>query len=74
MLDLAYPECRLGIEYNGLCHAEPTRFARDLRRHARLLDLGWRFYRFTAADVLHRPDRTLAMVRRALHHRVRHSA
>jgi hypothetical protein len=65
-LDLAYPEHRLGIEYDGLTHAEPRRYAADLRRHSRLLDLGWRVYRFTAADVLHRPDRTLALIARAL--------
>lgn len=65
-LDLAYPEHRLGVEYDGLTHAEPHRYAADLRRHSRLLDLGWRVYRFTAADVLHRPDRTLALVTRAL--------
>lgn len=66
-LDLAYPEQRLGVEYDGLTHAEPGRYAADLRRHSRLLDLGWRVYRFTAADVLHRPDHTLALITRALH-------
>jgi len=65
-LDLAYPERLLGVEYDGLTHAEPGRYAADLRRHARLLELGWRVYRFTAVDVLRRPERTLSMIARAL--------
>jgi very-short-patch-repair endonuclease len=65
-LDLAYPEHRIGIEYDGGVHTRPDTVLRDIGRHTALLDQGWRVYRYTKLDVLHRPDRVVAQLRRAL--------
>jgi hypothetical protein len=46
-LDLAYPEHRIGIEYEGGDHGRPDRVLRDVGRYTRLVDDGWRMYRFT---------------------------
>jgi very-short-patch-repair endonuclease len=40
-LDLAWPQLRIGIEYDGAYHGEPGQHSRDLRRHNRLRALGW---------------------------------
>lgn len=65
-LDLAYPDHRVGIEYDGREHTRPERVLRDIRRGTRLVDQGWRIYRYTAAEIYTEPDRILAEVRRAL--------
>ncbi|GAA0900082.1 hypothetical protein GCM10009557_76190 [Virgisporangium ochraceum] len=65
-LDLAYPEHRLGLEYDGDHHRERDTFRRDAVRLNRLNLLGWTVLRFTADDVLRNPDRTLAHIRAAL--------
>jgi AbiEi antitoxin C-terminal domain/Protein of unknown function (DUF559) len=65
-LDLAYPEHLIGIEYDGAVHTAPDAVLRDIARHTALLDKGWRVYRYTKADVLHRPDRIVAQLDRAL--------
>ncbi len=65
-LDLAYPQVRLGIEYDGAEHRTQRRAMRDLDRQARLSRLGWRVLRFTAAEVLGRPQVVAARVGRAL--------
>ena len=65
-LDLAYPRQRIGIEYDGGYHLMPEQVAKDIRRGTRLIDLGWRVYRFTAPDVLRTPQRTVNLVRAAL--------
>ncbi len=65
-LDLAYPERRLGVEYEGDHHRGRGVFAHDLRRINALKLLGWRVPRFGAADVFGQPDRIVAQVRAAL--------
>ena len=65
-LDLAYPEQRIGIEYDGADHTQPDRVLRDIRRTTRLVDHGWRLYRYTRLDIHHHPDRIVAEVRRGL--------
>lgn len=65
-LDLAWPEARVGVEYDGGLHLDPARVRRDIARHTRLLDLGWRVYRYTVADLLGGLDRIVADLRRAL--------
>jgi very-short-patch-repair endonuclease len=65
-LDLAYPEQRIGIEYDGGVHTRADTVLRDIGRHTALLDQGWRVYRYTKLDVRHRPDRIIAQLRRAL--------
>lgn len=64
-VDLAWPEQRVAVEYDGLWHAEPGQFARDRRRLNRLHAAGWRVVFVTAAD-LHRPAEVLARIRAAL--------
>ena len=50
-LDLAYPEVRLAIEYDGRDHRDPARAIRDLRREAYLARCGWDALRLRAASV-----------------------
>jgi len=59
--DLYYREQRLGIECDGETHR--ASLVDDNRRQNRLLMAGVRLLRFTAADVLRRPDSVLAQVR-----------
>lgn len=54
-LDLAYPELKIAIEYDGREHLKPARARRDLRRQAYLTAEGWTVLRFSAAVVLYEP-------------------
>lgn len=62
-LDLAYPHCRLGLEYDGrAAHTEPSAFDRDRERHNELIASGWTLLRFVARDVLWRPQYVVRQV------------
>jgi len=65
-LDLAYPEVRLAIEYDGAEHRTQRRARRDLVREAALTAAGWHIVRFDADVMLFRPDRLVAAVRAEL--------
>lgn len=66
-LDLAYPEHRLGVEYDGGGHfATPEAARADAQRHTRLVAAGWRVLRYTAEEMRHARDRIVDDVRRAL--------
>jgi hypothetical protein len=65
-LDLAYPEVRLGIEYNGADHLRPDRALRDLEREQLLVAAGWRIIRFGAVTTLRYPRTIAARVRQEL--------
>lgn len=65
-LDLAYPERRIGIEYEGAEHVRPERVLRDIGRGTDLVDHGWRLYRFTKYEVYGEPDEIVAKIERAL--------
>jgi very-short-patch-repair endonuclease len=65
-LDLAYPGHAIGIEYEGNDHTTPQGVRRDIGRYTRLLDLGWRIYRYTGTDVYCDPERIVAELTRAL--------
>jgi hypothetical protein len=66
-LDLAYPEHRLGVEYDGGDHfATPEAARADARRHTRLVAAGWRVLRYTSGEMRQAPDRIVAEVRHAL--------
>jgi very-short-patch-repair endonuclease len=65
-LDLAYPAQRIGIEYEGADHARPERVLLDAGRYTRLVDAGWRIYRFTKYQVYAEPDEIVATIGRAL--------
>lgn len=66
LLDMAYPEDRVGMEFDGRYHQEGAAFRADLARHNRLVALGWRVLRASSADVLRYPDRFAAQVRALL--------
>lgn len=64
-VDLAFPEQRVAVEYDGAWHGEPGQFARDRRRLNALQACGWRVLHVTAAD-LHHPEALLARLRALL--------
>ncbi|MGY1644017.1 endonuclease domain-containing protein [Geodermatophilus sp. SYSU D00703] len=64
--DLAWPEHRVIVEFDGDVHRERDVFVNDVRRQNRLVAAGWTVLRFTSADVLGRPDEVIAEIRRAL--------
>nr|WP_239520910.1 DUF559 domain-containing protein [Blastococcus saxobsidens] len=61
-VDLAFPESRVAIEYDGAWHAEPGQFRRDRRRLNRLVEAGWTVLHVTAAD-LRDPEALIARIR-----------
>ncbi|WP_232664520.1 endonuclease domain-containing protein [Pseudonocardia sp. TRM90224] len=68
-LDLAYPEERIGIEYEGAVHTNPNAVLSDTGRYTRLVAAGWRMYRFTKRDIWSDPDRIATTIRDALRSR-----
>jgi hypothetical protein len=64
-LDLAWPEPMIGIEYEGDPHTEPEQVLRDVGRYTRLVDRGWRIYRYTKLEVYGEPERIIAELTRA---------
>jgi very-short-patch-repair endonuclease len=64
-VDLAFPDRRIAVEYDGLWHAEPGQFGRDRRRLNRLVAAGWIVLHVTAAD-LHDPEVLVARIRELL--------
>lgn len=62
-VDLAYPELRIAIEYDGLWHADSDQFRKDRRRLNALVAAGWVVLHVTAGD-LRRPDDLVDRVRR----------
>ncbi len=65
-LDLAYPEQRVGVEYDGGEHLRPDQVRKDIARHTRLVAAGWRVYRYTSDEMRREPDRIVADVAAAL--------
>jgi uncharacterized protein DUF559 len=64
--DLAYPQVKLAIEYNGADHLQPDRALRDLEREQLLVAAGWRIIRFGAVTALYHPRTIAARVRQEL--------
>lgn len=64
-VDLAFPDARVAIEYDGAWHAEQGQFAKDRRRLNALVAAGWTVLHVTAAD-LRDPDALVARVRALL--------
>jgi hypothetical protein len=50
-VDLAFPEERLAIEYEGAYHFDGVQIARDDVRLRRLVEAGWRVIRLSASDL-----------------------
>ena len=67
-LDLAYPEAKLGVEYDGADHWLQRR--EDDRRRARIREQGWEVLVYSADDIFKTPLRTAAEVRRHLRMRL----
>lgn len=66
-VDIAFPARRVAIEIDGWAwHTDVERFRRDRRRQNTLVLAGWTVLRFTWDDLIHRPDRVVAEIRRAL--------
>ena len=65
-VDMAWPEQRVVVEFDGDVHRQRDVFVNDLRRQNRLVAAGWTVLQFTSADVLGRPDDVIAEIRRAL--------
>jgi hypothetical protein len=65
-VDLAYPRVRVAIEYEGEHHLiDPKQWAKDIARHADLVEHGWLVIRVTKAQ-LEAPEQLIARVRRAI--------
>ena len=64
-VDLAFPEHRIAIEYDGAWHGNPGQLARDRRRLNALQVAGWTVLHVTATD-MHRPDVLIESVRQLL--------
>ena len=63
--DLAWPDQKVLVEFDGDVHRERDVFVNDLRRQNRLIAAGWTVLRFTSADVLGRPHEVVREIRRA---------
>ena len=68
-VDLAYPQWRIALEYEGDHHRERAQFRRDIARVNALRQAGWLVLRFTADDVLRHPDRVVRHVLAAIRER-----
>ena len=65
--DLAYPEHRLAVEYDGRQHAESQQqWERDVDRREGLDPDGWRLVVVLAKGIYREPERTLERVTAAL--------
>jgi hypothetical protein len=64
--DLAWPEQRVIVEFDGDGHRERHIFVSDLRRQNGIVLAGWRVLRFTSADVFGRPTTLLTTIGGAL--------
>jgi very-short-patch-repair endonuclease len=64
-VDLAFPEAKLAVEYDGEEHDDALDRARDVRIGA----LGWHVMRFQAVDVYRRPQRMVDAVRQQVRER-----
>ncbi|WP_326555379.1 endonuclease domain-containing protein [Micromonospora sp. NBC_01813] len=65
-VDLAYPQWRIAIEYEGDHHRERATFRKDVYRFNALREAGWLALRFTADDVLRRKEQVAQKVRHAI--------
>jgi hypothetical protein len=63
-VDMAWPEYRVIVEYDGTVHLPEAQRRKDALRRNLLQDAGWIVIVFTAADLRH-PERMAALVRAA---------
>lgn len=50
-VDLAWPEARLIVEYEGEYHFDGVQIAKDDERYERLVAAGWRVIRLSSHDL-----------------------
>ncbi len=55
-LDLAWPDARFGLEYDGDQHRDPQRFAEDIARQEMVQDERWSLMRMTRTDLFDHPE------------------
>jgi hypothetical protein len=66
-VDLAYPELKIAIEYEGDQHrTDPAQWQRDIEKHERLADLGWRVVRVPRNQLFSQPGELVRRVRAQL--------
>ena len=66
-LDAAYPELRVGMEYEGDHHRTDERqWQRDIVKHDDLVRAGWRVIRVTRSQLLNEPRALVARIHEAL--------
>jgi hypothetical protein len=69
-VDLAYISARVAIEYEGDHHRVDARqWHRDIEKHDRLAEVGWRVIRVTKTQLFQHPGELVARVRTALRSR-----
>ncbi|MFV2086591.1 endonuclease domain-containing protein [Micromonospora sp. LOL_021] len=68
-VDLAYPQWRIALEYEGDHHRGRATFRRDVHRYNALRAAGWLVLRFTADHVLRRSGQVAQDVRQAIDER-----
>jgi very-short-patch-repair endonuclease len=64
-VDLAFPEQRVAVEYDGAWHGKPGQLARDRRRLNALVAAGWTVLHVTATD-MYEPEAVVRAVRELL--------
>ncbi|MDK3255543.1 endonuclease domain-containing protein [Blastococcus capsensis] len=65
-VDMAWPERRVLVEFDGDVHRERRVFVNDLRRQNGIVLAGWRVLRFSSADVLGRQAAVVGLLAGAL--------
>jgi very-short-patch-repair endonuclease len=68
-VDLAWPALRVAVEYDGDHHREQMQFRRDVTRLNALREAGWTVLRFTAPDLIERPEQTVRQIAAVLDER-----
>ena len=66
-LDLAWPEYRVGLEYDGVDHLDRSRQRHDLERRAWLSDAGWQVLYVTDIDIYRQYARMIARLHKRIH-------
>lgn len=61
-VDMAWPDRRLVVEFDGDVHRERDVFVRDVRRQNGIVLTDWTVLRYTSADTLGRPDAVVAQI------------
>jgi hypothetical protein len=65
-LDLAWPDQRFGLEYDGDMHRDPARFRDDIARQELVQDEEWGIMRITSRDLFDEPRQLVKRVAQRL--------